>query len=112
MRIILAIIAMGMVTGGGVGKRLGPEDENKDDVQSSSNLFAAIKTILIADLVMSLDNVIGVAAAAKGSILLLVIGLALSIPLVVFGATILMKLMQRFPVIIVIGAALLGWVAG
>src|SRR6185295_1869507 len=70
------------------------------------------KTILIADLVMSLDNVIGVAAAAKGSISLLIIGLALSIPLVVFGATLLMKLMQRFPVIIVIGAGLLGWVAG
>src|SRR5262249_55910905 len=93
-------------------KLLVPEDENKDDVASSSNLWTAIKTILIADLVMSLDNVIGVAAAAKGSILLLVIGLALSIPLVVFGATILMKLMQRFPIIIVIGAGLLGWVAG
>src|SRR6185436_17181190 len=75
-------------------------------------LFAAIKTILIADLVMSLDNVIGVAAAAKGSVSLLIIGLALSIPLVVFGATILMKLMQRFPVITTIGAGLLGWVAG
>src|SRR5215510_8248252 len=124
MRIVLTIIALEMLKWpwlkliGAVlllwiaVKLLIPEDENKEDVESSSNLWAAIKTILIADLVMSLDNVIGVAAAAKGSILLLVIGLALSIPLVVFGATILMKLMQRFPVIIVIGAALLGWVAG
>ena len=61
---------------------------------------------------MSLDNVIGVAAAAKGSMTLLILGLAISIPLVIFGATVLMKLMQRFPVIITIGAGLLGWVAG
>ena len=83
-----------------------------DGIESSSNLFAAIKTILIADLVMSLDNVIGVAAAAKGSIVLLVLGLLISIPLVIFGATILMKLMERWPIIITLGAAILGWVAG
>jgi hypothetical protein len=73
---------------------------------------AAIRTILIADLVMSLDNVLAVAAAAKGSIVLLVVGLAVSIPLVVFGSTLLLKLMDRFPIIITLGAALLGWVAG
>src|SRR6266481_5243215 len=73
---------------------------------------AAIKTILIADLVMSLDNVIAVAAAAGGSVLLLILGLAISIPLVIFGATLLLKLMERFPVIITIGGALIGWVAG
>jgi predicted tellurium resistance membrane protein TerC len=61
---------------------------------------------------MSLDNVIGVAAAAKGNITLLIIGLAISIPLVIFGATMLMKVMERWPVIITIGAGLLGWVAG
>ena len=93
-------------------KLLLPEDGGDDDVESSDNLMAAIKTILIADLVMSLDNVIAVAAAAKGSLLLLVLGLAISIPLVVFGATILMKLMERWPIIITIGAGLLGWVAG
>ena len=92
-------------------KLLVPEGD-EEDIESSDNLFQAIKTILIADLVMSLDNVIGVAAAAKGSMLLLVIGLAISIPLVVFGATILLKLMERFPIIIAIGAALLGWVSG
>src|SRR5256885_8421204 len=74
--------------------------------------MAAIKTILVADLVMSLDNVIAVAAVAKGSIVLLVLGLVISIPLVVFGATILMKLMETYPVIITVGAALIGYVAG
>ena len=93
-------------------KLLLPEDGGDDGIESSDNLWAAIKTILIADLVMSLDNVIGVAAAAKGSVALLMLGLATSIPLVVFGATVLMKLMQRFPVIVTIGAGLLGWVAG
>jgi YjbE family integral membrane protein len=93
-------------------KLLLPEDGDDGDVESSDNLWAAIKTILIADLVMSLDNVIAVAAAAKGSLVLLVLGLAISIPLVVFGATMLMKVMDRFPIIITIGAALLGWVAG
>ncbi len=93
-------------------KLLMPEDGGDDGVESSENLWAAIKTILIADLVMSLDNVIAVAAAAKGSLLLLVLGLAISIPIVVFGATLLMKLMDRWPIIITIGAGLLGWVAG
>jgi YjbE family integral membrane protein len=89
-----------------------PEGESEDGAQSSSNMVAAIKTILIADLVMSLDNVIGVAAAAKGDVTLLVIGLAISIPLVIFASTLLLTLMSRFPIIITIGAALLGWVAG
>jgi len=93
-------------------KLLLPEDEGDGAGASTSNLAAAIKTILIADLVMSLDNVIAVAAAAKGSLPLLVIGLAVSIPLVIFGSTLLLKLMDRFPIFITIGAALLGWVAG
>jgi predicted tellurium resistance membrane protein TerC len=74
--------------------------------------MAAIKTIIIADLVMSLDNVIGVAAAAKGNVPLLVIGLVISIPLIIFGSTLILKLMNRFPIIITLGAGLLGWVAG
>jgi YjbE family integral membrane protein len=124
MRIILTIIALEMLKWPWLKligaalllwiavKLLVPEDGDDDGIESSENLWTAIKTILIADLVMSLDNVIGVAAAAKGSVLLLILGLAISIPLVVFGATILMRLMQRFPVIVVIGAGLLGWVAG
>jgi len=69
-------------------------------------------TILIADLVMSLDNVLAVAAAAKGNLPLLVLGLLVSIPLIIFGATLLTKVMERFPIIITIGAALLGFLAG
>jgi len=92
-------------------KLLIPEDEDAN-IHASEHLLTAIKTILIADLVMSLDNVIAVAAAAQGSVVLLVLGLAISIPLVIFGATLLIKLMERFPVIITIGAGLIGWVAG
>ena len=92
-------------------KLLVPEDGD-ENINASEHLLAAIKTILIADLVMSLDNVIAVAAAAGGSLTLLVLGLAISIPLVVFGATLLVTLMERYPVIISIGAALIGMVAG
>jgi YjbE family integral membrane protein len=88
------------------------EDDGDEGAHGSSTLMTAIRTILIADLVMSLDNVLGVAAAAKGNITLLVAGLAISILLIVFGSTLILKLMERFPVIIAIGAALLGWVAG
>ena len=92
-------------------KLLVPEDGD-DEVTASDNLFVAIRTILVADLIMSLDNVIAVAAAAGGHWGLMIIGLAISIPLVIFGATLLVKLMERFPVIITIGAALIGFVAG
>jgi YjbE family integral membrane protein len=92
-------------------KLLMPEDEGPD-IEASDKLWPAIKTILIADLVMSLDNVIAVAAAAGDSYTLLIIGLAISIPLVIFGATLLLKLMERWPIIITIGAGLLGFVAG
>ena len=95
-----------------IGIQLINSDDEGENIESSSNLAAAIKTILIADLVMSLDNVIAVAAAAKGSFVLLIIGLAISIPLVIFGATMLLRLMERFPIIITIGAALLGYVSG
>jgi YjbE family integral membrane protein len=84
--------------------------EGEEKVRGS--LLAAIRTILIADLVMSLDNVIGVAAAAHGSMLLLVLGLAISIPMVVFGSTMMIRLMERFPVVVTLGAALIGWVGG
>jgi YjbE family integral membrane protein len=90
-----------------------PEDAGgEDDTGSSAHMLGAIKTILVADLVMSVDNVLAVAAAAKGSFLLLVIGLAISIPLVVFGAAMLIGLMERFPLIVTLGAAILGWTAG
>ena len=93
-------------------KLLIPAKETEGHGTASSSLGSAVRTILLADLVMSLDNVIAVAAAAKGSKLLLIIGLAISIPLVVFASRLLLNLMDRAPVIITLGAALLGWVAG
>ena len=94
-----------------------PDEGGDDGIQSSEHLLGAIRTILIADLVMSLDNVIAVAAAAESGpssarTLLLIIGLGLSIPLIIFGSQLLMKVMERYPVIITLGAALLGFVAG
>jgi YjbE family integral membrane protein len=88
------------------------EDEGEEEGAEQSSMFAAIRTILIADIVMSLDNVIAVAAAAKGNDVLLIIGLAISIPLVIFGSTLMIKLMERYPVIITLGACLIGWVGG
>ncbi|KAF1046660.1 MAG: hypothetical protein GAK38_02396 [Xylophilus sp.] len=91
---------------------LGDEDEGEGETKQTGSLAAAVRTILIADLVMSLDNVIAVAAAAQGSMVLLVAGLAISIPLVIFGSTLMIKLMERFPIIVLLGAALIGWVGG
>ena len=94
-----------------------PVDENEDGIKSSTHLWSAVRTILLADLVMSVDNVLAVAAAAdsgppESRLLLLIIGLGLSIPLIIFGSQLLMKVMESYPVIITIGAALLGFVAG
>jgi YjbE family integral membrane protein len=91
---------------------LGDEDEDGGEAKETGGLMAAVRTILIADIVMSLDNVIAVAAAAKGSMVLLVLGLAISIPLVIFGSTLMIKLMERYPIIVMLGAALIGWVGG
>src|SRR3954463_5938954 len=93
-------------------KLLVPEEEDEDGVQSASHLWAAIQIVVVADIVMSLDNVIAVAAAANGSVPLLVLGLAISIPLIVAGAALIMALLTRLPVLVWLGAALLGWVAG
>src|ERR1700741_2577088 len=95
-----------------IGVKLLVPEEESEDIDASDNLMAAIKTILIADLVMSIDNVIAVAAAAQGSMTLLILGLAISIPLVIFGSTLMIKLMERFPIIVVLGAMLIGWVGG
>ena len=100
-----------------IGVQLLAGGDEDGDVTASGSLWHAVRTILIADLVMSLDNVIAVAAAANSApetmrTPLLVVGLGLSIPLIIFGSTLLLKLMQRFPLIITFGAALLGFVAG
>ena len=123
MRIVLTVFAVALLSfpwlkliGAAlllwIGVKLLIPEEGGENIDASDSLVAAIKTILIADLVMSLDNVIAVAAAAGGSLTLLILGLAISIPLVIFGATMLIKVMERWPIIITIGAALLGFVAG
>jgi YjbE family integral membrane protein len=97
----------------GVQLLLEEEDEVEDGKEpEQKTMAAAVRTILIADLVMSLDNVLAVAAAAKDSVTLLVLGLGISIPLIIFGSTLLLKLMERFPIIITAGGALLGYLAG
>jgi YjbE family integral membrane protein len=125
MRVILTIVAAKMlalpwlkITGSvllvwiGIKLIVPESDDGHVGGSTSSNTMAAIRTILIADLVMSLDNVIAVAAAAKDSIPLLVPGLAVSIPLIIFGSTLILRLMDRFPAIITVGGAVLGYVAG
>ncbi len=89
-----------------------PEDEEGHNIESSANLWGAVKTIVVADFVMSLDNVIGVAGAAHGSLMLLFFGLAVSIPLIVWSSQLILHWMERFPSIVLLGAALLGYVAG
>ncbi len=86
-------------------------DEGGHEIEAAGSLWAAIRTIIVADFVMSLDNVIAVAAAARGSVFLLIFGLALSIPLMVWASQIILRLMDRFPVIILGGGGLLGWIA-
>jgi YjbE family integral membrane protein len=93
-----------------VGYKLMMPQDDGEDVHAGANLFQAVKIIVIADAVMSLDNVIAVAAAAKGSVVLLVLGLLISIPLVVFGATLLLKMIDRMPWIVPGGAALIGYI--
>jgi YjbE family integral membrane protein len=92
-------------------KLLVPEEEG-DNIESSDNFWNAVKTIIIADIVMSLDNVLGMAGAARGHLGMLFLGLVITIPLILFCSAMIMKLMERFPIFVVGGAGLLGWVAG
>ena len=93
-------------------KLLVPEQEDEEGVKSASHLWSAVQIVVVADIVMSLDNVIAVAAAANGSLPLLILGLAISIPLIVAGAALIMALLNRLPILVWAGAALLGWIAG
>jgi YjbE family integral membrane protein len=94
-------------------KLLMPEDGHDGDGKDApGNMWGAVRTIIIADAVMSLDNAIAIAAAAKNDFLLITIGLIISIPLIIFGSQLILKIMGRFPIIIVIGAGLIGWIAG
>ena len=124
LRIVLTVVAVQLlalpylqIVGGllllWIGTQLlGDGDDGEGESKEYGSLMAAVRTILIADLVMSLDNVIAVAAAAKGSMLLLILGLAISIPLVIFGSTLMIRLMERYPVVVTFGAGLIGWVGG
>ena len=127
LRIVLTYFAVTLLTlpylkiiGGAlllwIGVKLIAEEEEggegEEKVAASDKLMAAVRTVIVADLVMSIDNVLGVAAAAKGSLLLLVFGLVVSIPLVIAGSQIIMRMIERFPILILAGGGLLGWVAG
>ena len=124
LRIVLTFFAMSLLSnpylkliGGAlllwIGIKLIAEgDEGEHDVKASDRLLAAVWTIIVADLVMSLDNVMGVAAAAKGNVPLIVFGLIVSIPIVVLGSQVIMRLISRFPMLVLAGGGLLGYIAG
>jgi YjbE family integral membrane protein len=92
-------------------KLLVPEDES-DEIAAGTTLWHAVRIVVIADIIMSLDNVIAVAAAAQGSFSLLVLGLTISIPMIIAGAALIMLILDKYPVLIWLGAMLLGWIAG
>ncbi len=124
LRVILTIFAVTLlaipylkITGAALLLWIGiklilPQDDGGHEVDASTTLMGAIKTIIIADFVMSLDNVIAVAAAAKDSWLLIVFGLLVSIPIIVWCSQLVLKLMEKWPVVITLGGALLGYIAG
>jgi YjbE family integral membrane protein len=95
-----------------IGIKLVVEEEENADIKAHDNIWAAIWTIIVADAVMSLDNAIAIAAAAKGDFTLIVIGLVISIPIIIVGATLISKVLDRFPWVGLVGAALIGWIAG
>jgi len=95
-----------------IGIKLVVEEEEKADIKAHANVWAAIWTIIVADAVMSLDNAIAIAAAAKGDFTLIVIGLIISIPIIIVGATLISQLLDRYPWLGLVGAALIGWIAG
>ena len=95
-----------------IAVKLLTDEADEASVKESDTIWNAVRTVAIADMVMSLDNVIAIAAAAKGSVPLIVFGLCLSVPLIVFGATLIITLLQRYPALVWAGAGLLGWVAG
>lgn len=123
LRVILTVIAIWLlkipfvqVVGGllliWIAIKLLKGEDEESHIGGGSSMMEALKTIIFADLIMSLDNVIAVAGAANGNLLLVIIGLAISIPLIIWGSQLLMKLMNRFPIIVLLGAALLGYTAG
>src|SRR4029434_2699194 len=124
LRLIFAAVFSPLMTmpsrkmGGGLAlfyiaaKLLVPDDPDESEAEAAEHLWRAVRIVAIADIIMSLDNVIAIAAAAGGNMALLVIGLAISIPLIVAGAALIMSLLDRFPILVWAGAALLGWIVG
>lgn len=123
LRIILTIVAVKLLeipylqfAGGAllvwIAAKLLLEKDNEEEVAASNSFWGAVKTIIVADLIMSLDNTLAIAAVANGDMLLLILGLALSIPLIICGSQILVYFMDRFPFIVYIGAGLIAWTAG
>ncbi len=116
--LVMEMLALPLVKVGGgilllwIAIRLVSEDASEKEIKPATKLWSAIRIIVVADAVMSLDNMMAVAAAAKGSKLLILFGLALSIPFIIFGSALLLPLFNRFPILIWAGAALLGWIAG
>ncbi len=93
-------------------KLLVPADRGKEQIKAAANLWRAVRTVAVADVIMSLDNTIAIVVVARGNLALLVIGLVLSIPIILAGAALIMTLLDRFPILVWAGAALLGWIAG
>src|SRR5690606_15207128 len=98
-------------------KLLIPEDDSHENIQGGATLISAIRTIIIADFVMSLDNVIAIAGAAQNAdpdhqVGLVIFGLLVSVPIIIWGSTLVLKLIDRFPIVVTFGAGLLGWIAG
>ncbi|OPX84772.1 MAG: Integral membrane protein TerC family protein [Pelotomaculum sp. PtaB.Bin104] len=123
LRVVLTIVAVMLLkipylqTIGGlllvwIGIKLLVSEEDEEDMEASSNVVTAIKTIVVADLIMSLDNVLAVAAASKGNFTLLIIGLVISIPIIIVGSQLLVWLMNKFPAFVYVGAGLIAWTAG
>ena len=126
LRVILVFFASALMTTPGlrliggllllwIGVKLLTDTSNQHfdkKIAQKSNLLGAIQTIIIADFVMSLDNALAIAAASKGNLFLVVFGLVLSVPIIIAGSTLILRMMERFPFIILIGAGLLGWLGG
>jgi len=108
----LEMAGSGMLLWIGVKLLMGEEEAQDGSVEQKSTLGAAIRTIIIADMIMSLDNVLAMAGAAHGHMWMLIVGLFITVPVILFGSALLMKLMERFPFLVMVGAALIGWVAG
>ncbi len=95
-----------------IGVNLLGGEAHKAGIRSQDSLFSAIRTIILADTVMSVDNIIGVAGAARDNFFLIVLGISISVPVVLWGSGLVLKMMDRFPALILLGAGLIGWIAG